>query len=237
MKRQRGVILISAMILVALATIIAATLFFETAMAARRSSAEYGMEQAVQFAAGAEALAAYGLSQDTNQTDVPTEDWAKPYGPVDIEEGIQLAAVLTDEQGKFNINTLINTNGAHDAEAMRIFQRLLELSGLDTRWGPLILDWIDTDSNPEPSGGEDTLYFARVPAHLTANQFVTSISELRQLPGFTDEMYQKLAPHITALPPSVNKVNVCSADGVVLDSLYAVSATSTGFVEHSQRTK
>jgi general secretion pathway protein K len=235
MIRQRGVILISALILVALATIIAATLFFDTAMAARRSKSAFELEQALQLGTGAEALAAYLLGEDERQEDTAKDDWATPYGPMEVETGIELAAQLTDEQAKFNINTLVNAEGKPDEDAVKVFKRLLELSGVDARWAGLIIDWIDKDTSPVSDGGEDNLYTRRTPAHLTANVPVTSISELLQMPDFTAEIYRKLAPHITALPPSANKINVCLADGIVLDSLYALSSTNLGFVEHSQR--
>lgn len=235
MNRQRGTILISALILVALATIVAATMFFETMMSARRSAAAFEMEQALQVGQGAEALAAYALGEDDGQDDTAKDDWNKPYGPFEIEAGVQLAAQITDEQAKFNINTLVNNEGKPDEDSVKVFRRLLELAGLETRWAGLIIDWIDADSDTVSDGGEDNLYTRRQPAHLTANMPVSSISELLQLPGFTQEMFRKLAPHITALPPSANRINVCLADGIVLDSLYALSSSHVGFVEHSQR--
>lgn len=237
MIRQRGVILISALILVALAAIVATTLFFDTAMSARRTVASFSMEQALQLAQGAEALAAYGLNQDKNQDDTALDDWAKPYGPVDVEAGVSLDALLNDEQAKFNINTLLKADGTRDDDAFKVFQRLLELSGLEQRWADLIVDWIDPDSEPAPGGGEDSFYTARPSPHLTSNQLLTSISELLQIPEFTLPLYQKLAPHITALPHSANRINVCTADGIVLDSLFALSTSKPGYVEHSTRSQ
>jgi general secretion pathway protein K len=237
MIRQRGVILISALILVALAAIVAAALFFDTAMSARRTAASFSMEQALQLGQGAEALAAFALNDDQNQDDTMQDSWAKPYGPVEVETEVGLEAQLTDEQAKFNVNSLIKADGSRDDDALKVFQRLLELSDLPPRWAGLIVDWIDPDTLPGPDGGEDSLYTGRRPPHLTSNQLLSSISELQQMPGFTRELYLRLAPHITALPQSAAKINVCLADGIVLDSLYALSATNPRYVEHSKRTK
>jgi general secretion pathway protein K len=236
-KRQRGIILISALILVALATIISATLFFETAMSARRARANFNLEEAVQLAQGAEALAAYMFADDTNDQDTMADAWATPYGPQEVETGIELAAQITDEQAKFNINTLVKADGTRDDDAYKIFVRLLELCKVETRWAALVLDWIDPDLSPQSDGGEDTLYTARQPPHLTANLLVSSISELMQIPGFTQEIYRKLSPHITALPPAANRVNVCIAGGIVLDALFAVATNRPGYTEHSQRSQ
>ena len=235
-QRQRGVILMSALILVALAVVIAATLFFETAMSARRAVASFSMEQALQLGQGAEALAAYGLREDKNQDDSPLDSWAQPYGPVEVAPEVGLEALITDEQGRFNVNTLLNADGTPNENAGKIFRRLLELCELEPKWASLLVDWMDPNVLPESDGGEDSLYTSQKPPHLTGNLLVTSISELQQLPGFTRELYLKLAPHITALPPTANTINVCTADGIVLDSLYALSAGNRNNVQYSAQT-
>ena len=57
-RAQRGVALIVAILLVALGTIIAATVGYENAMAARRGTATYAFDQSLLISQGAEALAA-----------------------------------------------------------------------------------------------------------------------------------------------------------------------------------
>ncbi len=230
--RERGVILISVMVLVALAAVVAAGLFFDTAMLARRSAATFSMEQALQLGQGAESLAAYALADDQNSTDSPDETWARPYGPVEVATEVSLEAQLVDLQGRFNLNALVNTTGARDENAYKVFVRLLQMLELDARWADLLVDWIDPNVEPQPDGGEDSLYLSQDPPHRTANLPVTSTSELMQLPGFTREMYLRLAPHVTALPPSVRTINVCAADGLLLDALFALD-TDTSHSEYS----
>jgi general secretion pathway protein K len=212
---------------VALAAVVATGMFFDTAMMARRSAATYGMEQALALGQGAEDLAAFALTQwDTNKlTDSPAERWAEPYGPVEVTPDVSLAAQVTDQQGRFNINSLVNASGK-DPNAYKVFVRLLQLLELDARMADKVVDWIDADVNPEPEGGEDGLYLSQDPPHRTGNMALTSISELEQLPDFTREVYLTLAPHVTALPPTVRTINVCTADAVVLDALFALSKDS-----------
>src|SRR5580692_2774314 len=57
--RQRGMALITAILLVALATIMAATIGYENAMTARRGSATFAFEQSLEIAKAAEAIAAF----------------------------------------------------------------------------------------------------------------------------------------------------------------------------------
>ncbi|HUG73083.1 MAG TPA: type II secretion system minor pseudopilin GspK [Steroidobacteraceae bacterium] len=236
MKSQRGVILISALIVMALAAVVAATLFFDTGLVARRAAANFGFEQAVQLGQGAEALAAQALGEDRNQTDTLQESWAQPVDPVEVADGITLEARLSDLSGRFNLNTLVNADGTPNENAMKVFTRLLELLNLESRWADMVLDWIDPDTQPGANGGEDGLYLSQTPPHRAANIGITSTSELLQLPGFTGDMYRQLWPHVTALPASARTINVCTAGGVVLDALFALHDTDQKHVEYSTLT-
>lgn len=222
MNRQRGVILISALVVTALAAVVAATLFFDTGLAARRSAANFSLEQALQIGQGAEALAAQALSDDTDQTDTPQDAWAQPVEPVELDAGIVLEARLIDQGGRFNLNSLVNADGTRNENAMKVFTRLLQLAGLDERFADAIADWIDPDTQPGPSGAEDGFYLSQSPPHRTGNLAITSLSELLQLPGFNQGMLEILKPLVTALPGSVRSINVCMADGKLLDALFAL---------------
>ena len=72
MKRPRGVALIIALILVALATILATKLSFDGWLERRRTIGMIASEQAFQFGLGAEALAADALSQIGQTGTTPT---------------------------------------------------------------------------------------------------------------------------------------------------------------------
>ena len=54
------------------------------------------------------------------------------------------------------------------------------------------------------------------------------------MPGLGRERYLKLLPHVTALPPEAGKINVCTADGFVLDALFALSKHNLNNVEYSR---
>lgn len=234
--RQRGVILVSALVITAMAAVVAAALFFDTGLMARRALANFSLEQALQIGQGAEVLAAQVLREDSGQTDTPQENWAQPVEPVEVQEGVVLEARLTDATARFNLNSLITAEGERDENAMRMFARLLELAELEPRWADMVSDWIDPDTLPAPDGGEDGLYLAQTPPHRAANLAITSVSELLQMPGFTPEMYARLAPHVTALPASARTINVCTAGGVVLDALFALHETDQKHVEYSTLT-
>lgn len=230
--RSRGMALLVAILLVALGTMLAATIGYESAMAARRTVSTYAFDQSVLVAEAAEGLAAYGLrevwraNRGPNRTINPNQAWSQPVGPFEVVPGVMLDGQLEDLQGRFNINSLVipDTSAAGrgnfvvDPEARAAFENLLTLVQVEPRWAGLIIDWIDPDIQPQtPEGAEDSVYMGQNPPYLTPNRYITSISELLALPGFGIERYQKIAPFITALPPDV-PINLCSASPQVLDA-------------------
>jgi general secretion pathway protein K len=228
-RTQHGVALITAMILVAIAAVLATAIGFSSAMAARRASTVFGADQSLLAGEGGEAMAAYVLRQSTTGTTALSLDqpWAQPYGPFELGDGVTLEfAQIEDQQGKFNINNLAS-GGASDATAIQQMQQLLTVLGLETKWAGILADWIDADNAPNtPDGAEDSVYLTQTPPYRAANMPVTSISELLAMPGFGRDRYNKLAPYITALPPGTT-INVCTAPGQVLDALSGKSEYST----------
>jgi len=202
-KVQRGVALIVAILLVALGTIIAATVAYENAMAARRGTATFAFDQSIMISEGAEALAAFGIRQffQANPSNVYLgQGWDKPVGPMEVVPGVMLEASLEDMQGRLNLNNLVQKDGTPDPVYVAAFTKLLELVGLETKWAPLLVDWIDVDIVPQSiDGAEDSVYMGQTPPYRTANRYITSTTELLALPGFGRDRYLALAPYITAL--------------------------------------
>jgi general secretion pathway protein K len=245
MKRQRGVALIIALILVALATILATKLTFDGFLERRRAIGVLAAEQALHFGMGAEALAADALAQDMqNSPNVTmlTSPWAQPTQPLPITpqddpEGEPIGTLqgeLEDMQGRFNLNNLgrISDTGPQgtaaaaatpqDPEPLAQFQRLLVSVGLEPKWAGMARDWIDADDIPgSPDGAEDQIYTSQTPPYRTGNWPMMSPSELMNLPGFGADRYRKIAPYVTALPTATATINICTASAPVLESLLA----------------
>lgn len=228
--KQRGVALLTAILLVALGTILATGIAFQNAMSARRGSATFAFDQSLIVAEAAEALAAYALRQDTREAanfDHGGESWAQPFGPVEVVPGVALEGRIDDLQGRFNINSLVDGQGVKVPIAVAQFQRLLEMVGLESKWANLLVDWIDRDTNPElVDGAEDNVYTGLDPPYRPPNRPVTSTTELLALPDFGRERFLKIAPYITALPQDA-KVNLCTASEILLDSLVASTSGPT----------
>jgi general secretion pathway protein K len=228
---QQGIALITAIVLVAIATVLATSIGFASVMAAKRASAVFGADQALLAAEGAEAMAGYVLKQSgaTSGTDSPDQVWAQPYGPYELAPGVTLQfAQIEDQQGKFNINNLaVGGDSAANQSYIEEFQRLLTLVGLESKWANLLADWIDSDNMPrEPDGAEDDVYLGQTPPYRPPNLPISDISEILALPGFGHDRYLKLAPYISALPAG-STINICTADGKVLDALSGKDEYST----------
>ena len=222
-RGQRGVALLVAILLVALGTMIAATMAYNNAMTARRAGATFEFDQALLVAEGAEAYAAYGLQQvakQNSQYTYPGQAWSQPVGPVEVTPGVTLEGSLEDLQGRFNINDLVQSDGeTPNTVAIQAFQNLLKELNMDVKWADYIVDWIDKDTTPMfPDGAEDSVYMEMSPPYRTPNLPITSTSELLALPGFTRADFDRLSPFIVALPLGV-QINTCSASKYVLDAL------------------
>ena len=221
-SRERGVALLTAILLVALGTIIAASLGYKTVLTARRGAGVFAFDDSLLAAESTEALAGYALTESREQSpqfDAPGQLWSTPYGPVQAAPGVTVAASLQDLQGRFNLNNLVSAQGTIVPNQLAAFQNLLQIVGLDPKWAALMADWIDADSVPYPEGGaEDPTYLSQTPPYRTANRQITSASELLALPGFGAARYETLAPYVTALPRGT-AVNLCTASGPVLDAL------------------
>jgi general secretion pathway protein K len=219
-RRQRGVALITAVLIVALATILATRIGFEGALEQRRSTTAMLLDQGYLVALGAEAWAASYLRKDLQDSkqDHLGERWATPIPPIPIEGGA-IEGRVEDMQGRFNLNNLITSEGAINPEGVREFQNLLNALDLEPKWAGILADWLDTDTQPNfPDGAEDNIYTSQAPPYRAANGPITSVSELLALPEFGLERYQRLRPYVSALPIGT-KLNVCTAPGIVIDAL------------------
>ena len=222
--RQRGIALLVAIVMFAIATTVAAAITYNKAMAARRAAATFTLEQALQAGMAAESFAAVVLEDNGNKNKTQLNDaWAEPFGPVEIEgTGVWIQAQLEDLTGRFNLNSIVALQGPPlntykvDTHQYEVFQAILSALDIDLRYADLLVDWIDPDSQPEPQGGEDTMYMTQMPPYRPPNTFITHTSELLALPGFGAANYAKIAPLVTALPND-EKVNTCTASGLVLD--------------------
>lgn len=224
MKAQRGVALITVMLVVAVVTVVCAGIIARQQLSIRSSANQLHVRQAWQYALGGETLAKAVLLRDLQQGDprAPVDHlgelWARPLAPFALDEGGELRVRIIDPTGRFNLNSLVRQGQANEA-ALEQFRRLLLGLQIDAPYAERLLDWLDADQ--EPSGGygaEDNQYLLAEPAYRTANRALADVSELRLLLEMSEADYQRLQPFVSALPADAT-LNVNTANARVLASL------------------
>lgn len=220
MRTQRGVALITAIVLVAIATVIAVHLGTRASLDLRRTAGLLALEQGWHVALGAEAWASEVLRDDRedSQTDHLAEQWAQPLPPLPVDGG-NVRGALEDMQGRFNVNNLLTDAGEVNEAALARFERLLDQVGAERRWARILADWLDRDTVPGyPEGAEDGTYLAQSPPYRSANGPITSTTEMMALPGMTLEEFARIRPYVAALPAGT-AINVCTAKAPLLAAL------------------
>lgn len=224
---QRGVALVTALLVVSLVTVVAVTMATRQQIDVRRTANLLHGEQAYAYAMSAEAWARVVLKRDAkdNDYDVYEDEWATALPPISVEGGL-VSGRVEDWQGRFNLNNLLGSGGEVSEPDRKYFIRLLENLGLEQVLADRLIDWLDKDIEVRfPEGAEDQEYLLLEQPYRTANRPMTDISELRLVKGFDREAVTLLLPHITVLPERT-PININTATNAVLQALHAELASS-----------
>ena len=214
--RQRGIAIVLAMGVVALAAIAAAAIMVSQSTWSRQAelTADHVQAQAVLQAGADWARALLSDDRRISSVDHLGEPWALKLPPMQVENG-ELVGGIEDQQGKFNLNNLVS-GGKINFGQLANFQRLLATLGLPHELASALADWIDEDSQPQPrDGAEDAYYLALDPPYLAANRPLIDVAELALVRGFDDTVRARLHPYVSALP-RFTAVNVNTAPPEVL---------------------
>jgi general secretion pathway protein K len=206
--KQRGVAIILAMSVVALAAMAATAIMVAHSAWSRQVELARDHAQARALADAGIDWARAVLHDDRRlgAVDHPGEPWALRLPPMPVENG-ELTGHIEDQQGLFNLNNLVR-DGKTDAVQLAAFRRLLALLDLPEELAAALADWLDADDIAQPQGGaEDAHYLALQPPHRAANRALLDIAELAGVRGFTLEARVACAPssrHCRAPPLNVN---------------------------------
>jgi len=224
-RRQRGVALIVALLVLAIAAGLAATMISDNQRAIDRTQTLMDSARADQLVSSGLVLAQTLLDKDNQDVDSLQDVWAKPYDAIPVDQG-QVSLRIVDLQGRFNINSLLTADGKVDPLALERFKKLLQLVQVDPARAGAIIDWIDANQEASAGGAEDGVYQGRTPSSLAANRPIRSVTALRAVAGMTAQDYARLAPYVSALPVGA-PINLNDADPVVLKALGAKQPPST----------
>lgn len=217
--RQRGAVVIVAMLLVALATTAAGMMLHLQDASVRRLAAARDLEQAHWLLNGGMQWARVILRADARGStlDHGRELWATGLPPTRIEQGT-LSGGIRDEQGLFNLNNLVRDGKASERD-IAAFKRLLLAVGLRAELADAAADWIDADGEPRTAeSAEDDYYLRLGTPYRAANQMLVGIEDLLRVRGFDHGMLASLRRVATALPQR-SAVNVNTAPPEVLAAI------------------
>jgi general secretion pathway protein K len=218
---QRGVALVTAMLVVAIIGTVAAFLGLSQQVWLRQTQNLMDLAQADHLRLGALRFAAIALTEDAKHTKVDdlTEDWAKGLPPLPVEGGY-VVIQAQDAAARFNLNSVVDGD-APNAAASGAFKNLLTANGLDPNLVDALVDWIDGNSGTQAAGAEDVDYLSTEHPYRAANRPLITADELRMVKGFTDEVVEKLKPHVIALPEKT-AINWNTASDAVLAAVFNI---------------
>jgi general secretion pathway protein K len=219
-KHQRGVALITVILIVALATTVASFVAWRQQVWTRQVENLRDASQGEAVARAGVDWAGAILIEDRkkNQTDHLGEPWSQQVS-LPVERG-SVSGGISDQQARFNLNSLIRNNQASDAD-IAAFQRLLTTLELPTTLTDALVDWLDDDNLPYGSNGAEEAYYLTLQTpYYPANRPLVDLSELLMVRGYDQAIVDKLAPYVCALPMPT-PVNVNTASPEVLSAVIA----------------
>lgn len=219
---QRGVALLTILLLVVSITVVAGAMLASQKIAIRRSGLLFDQNQLLQDINAGQQLAVTLIRADAklNDTDSEQDIWAQPIPPYTLG-GHSIDIELRDEGSRFNINNLYH-NGAVDTAALAVFQRLLTQLNLEPDIAVAALDYQDADSEVYQDGGDENVVYAqqsnRGADTALPNQALLSIDQLAEVKGVDAQVLATLRPYITAVPYYL-PININTASPVLFAAL------------------
>ncbi len=211
--------LISALLVVALATTAAAQLMSSQYLNLRYSGNLFMRDQAWQYLKGSEAFAMVLIDKAIRNNrlyDLLGQESAFP-----VEGGV-LTGKITDLQGRLNINNVVDNSGKIAGSDYERLQNLLSAKAIPGGLADAVVDWLDTDSTPvSQAGAEDDFYLGLTPPYRTANTRMESLSELLLLRGYRklpEDKRTALEQDLSALPTRTS-ININSASEDLLKAI------------------
>jgi len=218
--RQRGVAIITALLVVMLAASIAAFLLAQQSHALTRTARATDRAQAALYAAPtldwARAML-FEMQKKSARVDL-TQPWTQGLAAVPID-GAVASGSLRDDAGLFNLNNLLKDDGTHSEPDLALLRRLLTALKLNPDLANAVVDWIDADDDVTFPGGAETAAYLGAPTPTrAANQRLLHLDELQRVAGIDAVVLGRLRPFVTALPLR-SKVNINTAPAEVLTAL------------------
>ena len=218
---QRGLALLSVLLMLTLGLLLAMALSERLQLQMRSSAGLQNQEQAWLYAMSAEQLAKKGLQQDFKDDSEVThlsQYWATAQTSLPVGDG-SVSGGIKDMQGCFNLNALSHPDKS-DADQNRQTHRnisvlvaLLENIDVDRYQAEQIAqatrDWVYPKTEPEsPRGADDNDYLSLPVSYLAGNTDMRDESEWRAVWNVNVSMAQRMMPFLCAIPEHELRINI-----------------------------
>jgi general secretion pathway protein K len=214
-RGQRGVALITALLVVAIAVTAAIGMSVRDHTQIQRSALVFEQDLARSLLLGAEIMTLRLLEQWPNLDELPWDSCASPPVPLVID-GIDLIASLENLHCRFNLNSLARVEDAPVAAFADLVARAGSEANIAAWQGEqlaaAIRDWMDPET-------DDPVYQLRTPPERSGNRPFLLASELNRVQGMTPGMWEAIAPYVTARPGTDNLIDMERAPDVVRDAV------------------
>ncbi|MFN4226950.1 MAG: general secretion pathway protein GspK [Candidatus Ratteibacteria bacterium] len=156
------------------------------------------------------------LEKDENNYDWINENWTKERN-FKIEN-YQLNIKIEDENSKININKIIEEKGKTNQLLLNTLKNLFTILKYSDYLIDCLLDWIDEDSLPRPSGAEDITYSSEGFSYTPPNRNLLSLKELLLIKGFNKEIVygsnekKGLLDFVTIYSDDKININTCKSE-------------------------
>jgi general secretion pathway protein K len=229
--RQRGIAVITALLLTTLAITLVASLFWQQQVQVRAIENQQLQLQKQWILRGALDWASLILREDAKHSsaDHLDEPWAVPLADTRLDQYVEngsaddtisgaiLSGGISDAQARYNLNNLY-ANGAIDPAEVAVFARLLDNVKMNAALAQATAEVLAAAQHPGEVGAGMKPQVAAVnhdgqPGPQPMN--LTQLEDLLAVPGFSQEMLDKLKNFVIFLPRAT-PVNVNTAPAEVL---------------------
>ncbi len=219
-RREEGAALLAVLLLVAVMGALTASALERLKLSTALAINTAALDQARAFAIGLESLMilrADDLVALTPEVTTNAGGWNNELRQFSLPGGGHAEARVRDGANCFNINSvasgLIPTALATRNSGVDQFANLMLVLGVPPQNARHIAesaaDWVDSDTNANPIGAEDSTYGGAEQSYRTGNTLFADVSELRAVSGMAPDIYQKLRPWLCALPTTdLSPINI-----------------------------
>jgi general secretion pathway protein K len=248
--RERGVAVITALLLTTLAISIVASLFWQQQVQVRSMENQRLHLQTKWILRGALDWATLVLFQDgIDHRDYTSLDqvWATPLAETRLDQYVErqrvegetfdasLSGNITDACSRYNLRNLGMSRGLPDPQQQEIFKRLLNNLQLDQGLAPRIATFVAAGLPAKIEEGTDAT--PQAAPVVGAPVKILQVEDLLTVRGVTPAVVERLRPFVTVLPVSKTLVNVNTAPAEVLAAVVpdmTVSEANTLIVRRKQ---